>query len=60
MNLLPFTVTIPASDRDPDLPEKLKVEWPGILQWAIDGCLEWQQDGLAAPPAVVSATADLS
>lgn len=58
MNLLPFTVTIPASDRDPDLPEKLKAEWPGILQWAIDGCLEWQQDGLAAPLAVVAATAD--
>ena len=30
-NLLPFTVTIPPEDRDRDLPEKLKAEWPGIL-----------------------------
>ena len=58
MNLLPFTVTIPASDRDPELPEKLKAEWPGILAWAIEGCLEWQDSGLCPPAAVVDATAD--
>ena len=27
-NLLPFLVTIPAENRDPDLPDKLKEEWP--------------------------------
>ena len=58
MNLLPFTVTIPASDRDPALPEKLRKEWPGILAWAVAGCLEWQKDGLEAPDAVTAATAD--
>ena len=42
MNLLPFTVTISAGDRDPELPEKLRKEWTGILAWAIKGCLEWQ------------------
>jgi len=47
-NLIPFTVTIPPERRDPDLFEKLKPEWPGILKWAIDGCLAWQRDGL--PP----------
>ena len=31
------------------LPEKLKAEWPGILRWMIDGCLEWQRDGLGTP-----------
>jgi phage/plasmid-associated DNA primase len=31
---VPFTVTIPPEDRDPDLKEKLKAEWPAILQWA--------------------------
>ena len=36
--------------------EKLKAEWPGILQWAIDGCLEWQKQGLAPPAAVRTAT----
>ncbi len=57
-NLIPFAVQIPAAERDGDLPGKLKVEWPGILQWAIEGCLAWQRDGLAAPPAVTAATAE--
>jgi putative DNA primase/helicase len=56
-NLLPFTVTIPPEERDRDLPEKLKVEWPGILRWMIQGCLEWQHIGLAPPQAVRDATA---
>jgi putative DNA primase/helicase len=57
LNLLPFTVTIPPEDRDRDLPEKLKAEWPGILHWMIQGCLEWQRIGLAPPQAVREATA---
>lgn len=55
-NLIPFTVTIPAGERDAQLPEKLRAEWPGILQWAIDGCLEWQRIGLNPPAIVLSAT----
>lgn len=55
-NLVPFAVKIPAEKRDKDLPEKLKAEWPGILRWAIDGCLDWQDIGLAPPDAVVVAT----
>jgi putative DNA primase/helicase len=57
-NLVPFTVTIPASERDAELTEKLRAEWPGILQWAIDGCLAWQCEGLNAPALVRDATAD--
>lgn len=38
-NLVPFAVTIPENERDPELQEKLKAEWPGILQWAIEGVL---------------------
>jgi putative DNA primase/helicase len=55
-NLLPFTVTIPPEERDRDLPEKLKAEWPGILRWMIQGCLEWQRIGLAPPQVVRDAT----
>jgi putative DNA primase/helicase len=55
-HLVPFTVTIPPDRRDLDLPEKLRAEWPGILQWAIDGCLAWQRDGLRPPAAVREAT----
>jgi putative DNA primase/helicase len=31
---------------DRNLYEKLKLEWPGILKWAIEGCLKWQKEGL--------------
>lgn len=55
-HLIPFTVTIPEKERDPDLSEKLKAEWPGILKWAIDGCLAWQESGLSAPKTVTQAT----
>jgi len=58
LNLVPFVVTIPAAERDPELAEKLKAKWPGILQWMIDGCLSWQRDGLGASEAVAAATAN--
>jgi putative DNA primase/helicase len=56
LHLIPFTFKPEQPDRD--LPEKLKDEWPGVLLWAIAGCLEWQRVGLAPPPAVVEATAE--
>lgn len=56
-HLIPFTVTIPAAERDEQLADKLKDEWPGILAWMIEGALAWQRIGLAPPPAVTSATA---
>jgi phage/plasmid-associated DNA primase len=40
------------------LAEKLKEEWPGILAWAIEGCLGWQRIGLVPPSAVTKATED--
>lgn len=55
--LIPFAVTIPPDERDPDLLEKLVAELPGILNWAIDGCLVWQRDGLRPPEQVLAATA---
>jgi putative DNA primase/helicase len=56
LHLIPFNVCIPPARRDKDLFENLKAEWGGILQWAIDGCLEWQRLGLAPPAAVRDAT----
>jgi putative DNA primase/helicase len=29
---------------------------PGILNWAIEGCLKWQREGLYEPKVVVDAT----
>jgi putative DNA primase/helicase len=55
-HLIPFNVTIPKEERDPYLTEKLKTEWPGILAWAVEGCLEWHKIGLNPPKAVREAT----
>ena len=56
IHLIPFAVTIPPDERDPELAEKLKAEWPGILAWAVQGCLDWRRDGLNPPQAVRDAT----
>jgi putative DNA primase/helicase len=56
MHLIPFTVIIPPAERDKLLTQKLEAEWPGIMQWCIDGCLEWQRTGLNPPKAVTVAT----
>jgi putative DNA primase/helicase len=57
IQLIPFTVTIPAAERDGGLPSRLQTELPGILNWALAGCLDWQRQGLGTPQEVVLATA---
>lgn len=56
LHLIPFTVTIPRSQRDQKLSEKLLAERDGILGWAVEGCREWQRIGLKPPAAVAAAT----
>jgi putative DNA primase/helicase len=58
VRLIPFTVTIADAEKDPDLADKLRKELPGILAWAVAGCLLWRRDGLTPPPDVVAATAE--
>ena len=53
-NLVPFNRT-PANP-DPLLGQKLKAEWPGILRWLIEGCLDWHANGLVRPESVIQAT----
>ena len=57
LHLIPFAVTIPPAERDKNLVERLKIEWPGILAWMIDGCMDWQATGLQPPESVTEATA---
>ncbi|MHB9132704.1 MAG: phage/plasmid primase, P4 family [Armatimonadota bacterium] len=55
MRLIPFTVQIPEAERDPNFRERnLVPELPGILAWAVQGCLTWQQHGKLIQPAIVS------
>jgi putative DNA primase/helicase len=58
IKLIPFEVQIPDEEKDPQLLEKLLQELPGILNWAIEGCLEWQKTGLGTPRIVIDATAE--
>ncbi|PHG57591.1 phage/plasmid primase, P4 family [Bacillus toyonensis] len=56
VKLIPFNLNLPSYKRDKRLPEKLSLEMPGILNWAIEGCMKWQRDGLKEPKVVAEAT----
>jgi len=52
--LVPFTVKIPNPQED--YSRKLEIELSGILNWAIEGCLEWQKQGLGQAESIRMAT----
>lgn len=56
LHLVPFAVTIPEAEREKDLADSLRDELPGILNWALEGCREWQLGGLRPPAEVQAAT----
>lgn len=56
IKLIPFLQTIPPEKRDRELRNKLLEELPGILNWAIAGCIDWKQNGLREPTVVTAAT----
>jgi putative DNA primase/helicase len=56
LKVVPFTVTIPVGERDPQLGAKLRAEATGILTWLVEGCLAWQAEGLNEPAEVSGAT----
>jgi putative DNA primase/helicase len=58
IHLVEFNVEIPENEQDKHLLEKLTAELPGILNWAIAGCLAWQENGLQPPEQVTQATKD--
>ncbi|MFN7004536.1 MAG: phage/plasmid primase, P4 family [Roseinatronobacter sp.] len=53
-NVMPF-------DRKPAAPDHglkvaLEAEFPGILAWAVLGCLDWQRNGLKRPAVMIEST----
>ncbi|MEI6135641.1 MAG: phage/plasmid primase, P4 family, partial [Desulfomonile sp.] len=56
VRLIPFDVQIPLEEQDKNLSQRLKAEATGILTWMVNGCLEWQRDGLNPPAEVRDAT----
>jgi putative DNA primase/helicase len=55
IRLIPFTQCFEGR-ADRNLKDVLKPEYPGILAWMVDGCLEWRHRGLEPPPSVRAAT----
>jgi putative DNA primase/helicase len=55
---IPFNKTFTADEQDKTLAAKLQAELPGILSWAIEGCVAWQAEGLNPPDIVVEQVAE--
>ena len=56
LHIVPFMHRIAKPDKH--LLSKLRGELGGIMKWAVQGCLDWQRDGLAPPKSVERATDD--
>jgi putative DNA primase/helicase len=52
--LIPFLRQFTESEKNKHLPELLRKEYSGILNWLIAGGLEWQRQGLNPPLEVVT------
>lgn len=58
LKLIPFLAQISNEERDERLDDKLHAEASGILNWALEGCLRWQNEGIEVPSIVENATND--
>jgi putative DNA primase/helicase len=58
LKLVPFNVEIPEAEQRHDLPQLLRDEFPGILAWAVRGCVEWVSSGLKTPEIIQTATSE--
>lgn len=59
IRLIPFGIAFTDEGeprKDPLMETRLTAELPGILAWAVRGCLDWQQHGLGMAKAVQDAT----
>ncbi len=56
IRLIPFTQTFSKDKRDNTLRATLATELSGILNWSLEGCQKWQEEGLEPPEAVTRAT----
>jgi putative DNA primase/helicase len=58
LKLVPFdyVITKDKQMKRHEVMAMFRSELPGILNWAIEGCLEWQRDGLGVPDEVINAT----
>jgi putative DNA primase/helicase len=55
IRLVPFAVSFDGRE-DRTLKDRLLKELPGILAWAVRGCMRWQENGLGSCESVEAAT----
>lgn len=46
--------------KDPHIKDRLRQCKPGILRWIVEGCLQWQQMGLAPPDIITRGVEELA
>ncbi len=56
IRLIPFNVKFAGKEDNRNLKTELLAEKSGILNWMLEGCRKWQQEGLNPPDAIVAAT----
>jgi putative DNA primase/helicase len=57
VRVIPFDIVVADSQRDPELPEKLKLSADAILTWAVEGWYAYEDlGGMHEPASVVNAT----
>ena len=57
LRIVPWEVTIPKSEQDPELRSKLLAEAEGILAWIMSGAVDWYSHRLPTPDEVDQAAA---
>lgn len=58
IRLIMFEHQVPKGHDDRTLPDKLRAEYSGILNWIIEGVGDWLSEGLAEPERVSAAMED--
>lgn len=56
IRLIPFEATFTKEQQDQNLTTKLLAELPAIMNWAVDGCVKWMEEGLDVPKSVEQMT----
>src|SRR5690606_31738838 len=56
LHLVPFEARFKGDSVVKDMEARLLEEAPAILWWMVEGCLEWQANGLMPPERVKAAT----
>lgn len=54
--LIVFPMTRKPKTQDTGLPDRLALEASGILNWAVEGAVDWSENGLLIPDAIRSAS----